>query len=297
MSTDTVSWIIQVLVPTSQQDNIAKVLEQYINAISIFPESASDFVLIRGYTVSLPDMNSLKSDLKNLCLAAGIYLPEISVDVLPEIDWLSVNRESFSPIKVGAIWIRDSYHNDIAPFGTITIVVDAATAFGTGHHPTTKGCLIALNYFSKRQAVLPSGPILDMGCGTGILGMAAAKCLRRKVIASDIDDVAVAKCRYNFRLNNLQTTNKLINGPGYSLSAIKNAGPYALIFANILARPLVNMARDCARHMRPGGYAVLSGLLIKQERQVIAAHRQQGLILFKRYQLDGWSTLVLRRHI
>tara|TARA_B110000196_G_scaffold100212_1_gene87037 strand:+ start:660 stop:1553 length:894 start_codon:yes stop_codon:yes gene_type:complete len=297
MSTGSASWVIQVLVPTSEQDNIANILERHINAISIFPDSAADFTLIRGYTLTLPDLNYLKSELKNICLSIGINLPEISVDVLPAIDWLAVNRKSFAPIKVGRIWIRDSYHNDPPPFGSITIVVDAATAFGTGHHPTTKGCLIALDYFYRRRGILPSGPVLDMGCGTGILGMAAAKCLRRKVIASDIDAVAVAKSRYNFRLNNIQTTNKFINGPGYTLSAIKNSGPYALIFANILARPLVNMAPNCARNIRPGGYAILSGLLIKQERQVIAAHRQQGLIVFKRFQLDGWSTLVLRRQI
>jgi len=296
MSTDSLSWVIKILVPINQQDVITKVLEQYISAISIFSNPEGDFVLIRGYTLSLKEIKLLKNDMRSSCLAAGINLPEISIKVLPKIDWISVNRESFVPIRVGVIWIRDSYHNDIAPFGTTTIVVDASTAFGTGHHPTTKGCLTALNYFFKRKDILPSGPILDMGCGTGILGMAAAKSLRRKVIASDIDIEAVTKSRYNFRLNNLHTTN-LINGPGYSLRAIKNAGPYALIFANILARPLVNMARDCALHMLPGGYAILSGLLIKQERQVIAAHRQQGLILFKRYQLDGWSTLVLRRHI
>jgi ribosomal protein L11 methyltransferase len=136
-----------------------------------------------------------------------------------------------------------------------------------------------------------------MGCGTGILGMAAALRLRRPVVATDIDPVAVAMARYNVEMNRLGAVHRPIVSRGYADHAIRRAGPYALILANILARPIARMAPDCARHLKPGGYAVLSGLLTTQERPVIAAHRQQGLILTARHRIDEWSTLVVRRPI
>jgi ribosomal protein L11 methyltransferase len=291
------SWKVEVIVPAAAGDVIADVVAAHTSAISMFPAPSGDAMRIRGYVETAPDEAVLKADLEAAAQAAGIAMPALDVVWLPSIDWAAVNRESFAPLRVGGVWIRDSYHAEPAPVGTVTLVVDAATAFGTGHHPTTQGCLIALDHFAGRPGLLPPGPVLDMGCGTGILGMAAARRLRRRVMATDIDPVAVAMANYNVRLNRLGSVHKPICSRGYAAHAIRRSGPYALILANILARPIARMAPDCARHLRRGGYAVLSGLLTTQERPVIAAHRQQGLILAARHRIEDWSTLVVRRPI
>jgi ribosomal protein L11 methyltransferase len=289
------SWKVEVVVPAAASDTIADVLQGHAGAISVFPAPSGDAVRISGYAAAAPDEPALRADLAAAARAAGIAAPAVDVVWLPAIDWAAVNRESFAPLRVGGVWIRDSYHAAPAPVGTVTIVVDAATAFGTGHHATTQGCLMALDRFAGRPRLLLPGPVLDLGCGTGILALAAAKRLRRPVVATDIDPVAVAMARYNVKNNRLTSFIRPIRSRGYASHVIRRAGPYALILANILARPLVQMAPACARHLRRGGYAVLSGLLTSQERPVLAAHRRQGLILAARYRIDGWSTLVVRR--
>ncbi len=296
-STAAPSWKIEVVVPAAVGDAIAAILEAHIPAVSLFPAPNGAALRISGYAASEPDEAALRSEIEAAARVAGIASPAVDIVWLPATDWAALNRESFAPLRVGGVWIRDSYHDEPAPVGAATIVVDAATAFGTGHHATTQGCLLALDRFAVRPRLLPAGPVLDLGCGTAILAMAAAKRLRRQVIATDIDPAAVAMARYNINRNGLRFLVRPIRSRGYAAHAIRRAGPYALILANILSRPLVRMAPDCARHLVPGGYAVLSGLLIDQERPVLAAHRQQGLILDARYRLDGWSTLVVRRPI
>lgn len=291
------SWKVEVVVPAAVGDAIAEVLEGHTTAISLFPDQSGGAVRISGYAANAPDEAALRADVAAAARTAGIAAPAVDVVWLPVIDWAAVNRESFTPLRVGGVWIRDSYHDEPAPVGTVTIVVDAATAFGTGHHATTQGCLTALDRFAGRPRLLPAGPVLDLGCGTGILGMAAAKRLHRRVVATDIDPVAVAMARYNVKANRLGSLVQPIRSSGYAAHKIRQEGPYALILANILARPLVRMAPECARQLRRGGYAVLSGLLTAHERPLIAAHRQQGLVLAARYRIDGWSTLVVRRPI
>lgn len=289
------SWKVEVVVPAAAGEAITAALEAHISAVSLFPAPGGGAVRISGYAANEPDEGALRADVETAAHAAGIDTPALDIVWLPAIDWAAVNRERFAPLRVGGVWIRDSYHDEPAPVGTTTIVVDAATAFGTGQHATTQGCLMALDRFVARPRLLPPGPVLDLGCGTAILAMAAAKRLRRPVVATDIDPAAVAMARYNIDRNGLRALVRPIRSRGYADHAIRRGGPYALILANILARPLVRMAPDCARHLSPGGYAVLSGLLTDQERPVIAAHRQQGLILTARIRLDGWSTLVVRR--
>jgi ribosomal protein L11 methyltransferase len=289
------SWKVEVVVPAAASDAISAVLESYIPAVSLFPAPNGGAVRISGYAASEPDEMSLRSDIETAAQTAGVAAPVVDIVWLPAIDWAAVNRESFAPLRVGGVWVHDSYHDEPAPVGTVAVVVDAATAFGTGQHATTQGCLMALDRFAVRSRLLPPGPVLDLGCGTAILGMAAAKRLRRPVMAADIDPAAVAMARYNVKRNRLGSFVRPMRSRGYANHAIRRAGPYALILANILARPLVRMAPDCARHLLPGGYAVLSGLLTTQERPILAAHRQQGLVLAARYRIDGWSTLVVRR--
>jgi len=289
------SWKVEVVVPVGAGDAIGAVLQDHLPAVSLFPAADGSALRLSGYAAGAPDEAALRADLAAAARAAGIAVPVLDIVWLPALDWAAVNRESFAPLRVGGVWIHDSYHDDPAPAGTVALVVDAATAFGTGHHGTTQGCLMALDWLARRPRLLPPGPLLDLGCGTGILAMAAAKRLRRPVVAADIDPVAVAMTRFNAIRNGLGAWVRPLCSRGYARAAIAQAGPYALIFANILARPLVRMAPACARHLRPGGSAILSGLLTGQERQVLAAHRQQGLILTARYRRGEWSTLVVRR--
>lgn len=291
------TWKVEIVVPAAVGDTIAQVLEDYTGAVSLFPAPAGGAMLVSGYAASEPDEPALRAALDAASRDAGIAAPPVDIVWLPAMDWAAANRESFAPLCVGGVWIRDSYHEEPAPQGAIPLVVDAATAFGTGHHATTQGCLIAVDHFVRRPGLLPLGPVLDMGCGTGILGMAAAKRLRRRVMATDIDPVAVEMARFNVKRNGLGASIQAICSRGYNTHVIRQGGPYALILANILARPLIRMAPDCASHLQPGGYVILSGLLTTQERAVQAAHRQQGLTPVARYRIDDWSTLVMQRPI
>ena len=169
-------------------------------------------------------------------------------------------------------------------------MLDAATAFGTGEHPSTRGCLMALDDLSRgRRFRRP----IDVGTGTGVLAIAAAKLLHRRVLASDIDGSAVRVARHNLARNGVAHLVRVRRARGYRDRAIRKSR-YDLILSNILARPLALMARDLSRALKPGGRAVLSGLLRRQEPIVLAPHRGCGIVLERRLVIDGWSTLVLR---
>jgi ribosomal protein L11 methyltransferase len=169
----------------------------------------------------------------------------------------------------------------------IAVEIDAATAFGTGEHPSTRGCLIAFDRLVRKRRFRT---LRDVGTGSGILAIAAARTLRRKVVASDVDPVAVRVARHHVRRNGLA---KLVRVD--CVAGVGRGNGYDLVFANILARPLVLMARDLSRATAPGGMVLLSGLLRRQESGLLAAYRSHRLVLDFRVIIDGWSTLVLRR--
>ncbi len=209
---------------------------------------------------------------------------------MPERDWLAENRRDFPPLRIGRFFVHGSHWQGKVPAGSIAIEIDAATAFGTGEHPSTRGCLVALDTLARRRRFRRP---LDIGTGSGILAIAAAKRLRRRVLASDVDCAAVRVASHHVRRNRLVGRVRMVCAPGYRSRAVRRSD-YDLIFANILARPLALMARDLGRAIGPGGAAVLSGLLRRQEALVVAAHRAQGLAVERRIVIDGWSTLILR---
>ena len=225
--------------------------------------------------------------------AAGGRLTHIVEERLPERDWLAENRQAFPPLRIGRFLVHGSHWpgpgDPARPAGAIDIEIDAATAFGTGEHPSTRGCLLALDSLARRRRFARP---LDIGTGSGILAIAAAKRLRRPVVASDVDCGAVRVAAHHVRQNGLAGRVRVVCAPGYRSRALSRSR-YDLIFANILARPLALMARDLGRTIRPGGIAVLAGLLQRQEAQVLAAHRAQGLALERRLVIDGWSTLIM----
>jgi ribosomal protein L11 methyltransferase len=220
---------------------------------------------------------------------AGGRLLNIVEERLPERDWLAENRRDFPPQRIGRFFVHGSHWRGATPASSIPIEIDAATAFGTGEHPSTRGCLMALDGLARRRRFRRP---LDIGTGSGILAIAAAKRLHRAVLASDIDCAAVRVAAHHVRRNGLAGRVRVVCAPGYRSRAV-GGSDYDLVFANILARPLALMARDLARAIRPGGIAVLAGLLKRQEAFVVAAHRAQGLALQRRLVIQGWSTLIM----
>jgi ribosomal protein L11 methyltransferase len=273
---------------------VAAALDEVAGAVSAF-ETVEAAALWR--VEAYPRAPSLDAELEvRLALAAvaaGGRLVQIVEERLPERDWLAENRRAFPPLRIGRFFVHGSHWpgSDKArvPAGAIAIEIDAATAFGTGEHASTRGCLLALDGLARRRRFRRP---LDIGTGSGILAIAAAKRLRRRVLASDIDCAAVRVASHHVRRNGLAGRVRVVCAPGYRGRAVRRSD-YDLVFANILARPLALMARDLGRAIAPGGVAILAGLLRRQEALVVAAHRAQGLALERRIVVDGCSTLIL----
>ncbi len=234
-----------------------------------------------------PDLQNIK----NILQQGGCKYRSISLEKLPATDWLQKNRQSFVPISAGRFYIYPSHQKDI-PRGKTGIRMDATTAFGTGHHASTFGCLLALDKLAK---TLRPKRVLDMGCGTAILAIAARKIWKNSpVLAADIDAEAVRVARKNCKANQAQDITCL-QSRGFAGKDVRKNGPYNLILANILARPLCKMSSDMRQFLAPGGVVVLSGLLDGQARLVLVSYLRQGFRLMRRIRKDGWSTLVLQK--
>ncbi len=269
----------------------ADILGDLASAVSAF-EVAAEPALWRVDAYGRERLRDAALEVR-LALAAasgGGTIVEITEERLAERDWLAENRRAFPPFRVGRFLIHGSHMQAPVAAGAIIIEIDAATAFGTGEHPSTRGCLLALDDLARRRRFRR---VLDIGTGTGILAIAAAKRLHRDVQASDIDGAAVRSARHHARRNGIARHLHVGQAAGYRSRTLCGRR-YDLVFANILARPLAVMARDLAAVLMPGGRAVLSGLLRRQEAIVLAAHRMQGLALERRHLVEGWSTLVLR---
>ena len=206
--------------------------------------------------------------------------------------WLARTASAFPAQLVGRRFAVRGTHLAPGGFaGRIELALDAGIAFGSGEHGSTRGCLLALEAVAYRRP----RRVLDLGCGSAILAMAAASLLKRPVLAVDIEPWSVRVAGQNARLNGLGRLVDARLGNGWRAEAVRAARPFDLVFANILARPLMRMARSLASALAPGGTAILAGLLRGQARAVLAAHRRQGLVLERRIDVGEWTTLVLRR--
>ena len=231
-------------------------------------------------------------------LLSGLALAQLLTGEAPELQrrpteaggWLARTQSSFPEQRVGRFAIRGTHLPPAQAPGCITIVLDAGVAFGSGEHGSTRGCLRAFERVAYRQP----RRILDLGCGSGILAMAACKSLHRRVLATDIDGWSVRVANENAVANGLRGRMQCRVATGWQPAARAGA-PYDLVFANILARPLCAMAADLATHLAPGGTAILAGLLATQIRMVLAAHRRAGLVLEHVVREEAWATLILRK--
>jgi ribosomal protein L11 methyltransferase len=234
-------------------------------------------------------------------------------------DWVKASLEGLAPVRAGRFLVHGSHDRARVPVNRIGIEIEAALAFGTGHHGTTRGCLLALDGLLKRQQVhlspragrgrpskarSASGAreksrrglrILDIGTGSGVLAIAAARALRQRVLASDNDPLAVRVARDNARLNKAGALIDVIHAAGLGARRFRARGPYDIIFVNILLGPLKGLARPIALSLAPGGRVILSGLLATHAQAALSAYRAQGLRLERRIPLQEWMTLVMRR--
>ncbi|KFE35778.1 50S ribosomal protein L11 methyltransferase [Thioclava atlantica] len=250
-------------------------------------EDGSGRYEVSGYFLEAPDDVAL--DL----LAISHGAQPFAISELPETDWVAHVRRELAPVQAGRFFLYGSHDADKVPEGAVALRIDAAMAFGTGHHGTTAGCLAALDALAHEGHGFHN--VADIGCGTAVLAMAAAKLWPETVLASDIDPVAVQTAQANVELNDLAGRVICLEAAGFNHSRLLDAAPYDLIFANILKGPLVALAPDMARHCAESGFVILSGILNEQAEEVIAAYEAQGFVLHSRKELGEWTTLVMRR--
>ncbi len=216
-----------------------------------------------------------------------------AVSEVPDIDWVAKVRRELAPVVAGRFFVHGSHDADKVPAGAEPLLIEAAMAFGTGHHGTTLGCLRALDRMVARGEVRHR--VADIGAGTAVLAMAAARVWPGTVIASDIDPVAVEVAQANVDANGLTGRVLCVEAAGFDHPQLAAHAPYDLIFANILKGPLIALAPEMARAVAPGGQVILSGLLTEQAEEVTAVYARAGFNPAEREDIVDWSALVLTR--
>ena len=237
-----------------------------------------------------PDQVSIR-ELVRLA-AGGEVADDIRFDVVVAKDWVKATLEELVPVRAGRFIVHGAHDRSRVPPNKLGIEIEAALAFGTGHHGTTRGCLLLLDHVLKAYS---PRRVLDLGTGTGVLAIAAVKALRIVVLASDIDPLSVKVAGDNARLNGTGDLVQAIRATGLAAPQFAAAGPFDLVLANILANPLRQMATPLARHLAPSALVILSGLLPHQAESVVAAYRGRGLVLKRQIQIEGWSSLLLQK--
>jgi ribosomal protein L11 methyltransferase len=239
-----------------------------------------------------PDESALRALIASV---AGRAVSEaLSFEELAPTDWVRNSLEDLKPVEAGRFVVHGAHDRGRVGVNRIAIQIEAGLAFGTGHHGSTRGCLLALDRIVKRETRKPA-TVLDIGTGTGVLAIAAAKVLRCAVLAGDIDPRAVATARNNMRINRVAGRVEVAHAAGVGFHRILERSPFSLIFANILLDPLKALATPIAKLVAPNGWVVLSGLLNAQSAAAVASYRARGFALAQRIALGGWTTLVLVR--
>ncbi|WP_029587410.1 50S ribosomal protein L11 methyltransferase [Bradyrhizobium sp. URHD0069] len=236
-----------------------------------------------------PDQTSIRERVG--IAAGGDAAQDLTFDTVGARDWVKATLEELVPVRAGRFVVHGHHDRSRVSPNKLGIEIEAALAFGTGHHGTTRGCLLLLDHVLKARR---PKRVLDLGTGTGVLAIAAANALHSAVLASDIDPLSVRVARDNARLNGTGNRVQTIRATGFSAPEFGKHGPFDLVLANILANPLRQMATPMARHLAPSGLVILSGLLPHQAGAVIAAYRARGLVLLRHLRIEGWSSLLMR---
>ena len=251
-------------------------------------EDGSGLWEVGGYFTDSPDETAL------LLLSTALGAQPFVISELPETDWVAHVRRELAPVAAGRFFVYGSHDADKVPQECEPLLIEAAMAFGTGHHGTTLGCLRALDQLARGGFVGEN--VIDIGCGTAVLAMAAARIWPSGVLASDIDEVAVDVAHSNVAANGLTGRVTCYEAAGFAHPQIARAAPFDLVFANILKGPLVALAPDMAAHIKPDGYAILSGILNEQAKDVLEVYLRSGFNLVSQEKIVDWTTLVLARN-
>jgi ribosomal protein L11 methyltransferase len=275
----------------SQAEALAEALERLTpepTGVGAFEmEDGSGLWEIGAYFEEAPDAVAL--DL----LAAAHGARPFTVSELPEIDWVAKVRRELSPVEAGRFFVYGSHDADRVPEGCEPLLIEASMAFGTGHHGTTLGCLRALDRLAADG--FEGKSVLDLGCGTAVLAMAAARIWPAVILASDIDAVAVEVAEANLAANALTGRVTCVEAEGLDHPVLRDAAPFDLIFANILKGPLLALAPGITEALAPGGRVILSGLLNEQAAEVIAVYSELGNSLEHHEEIGDWSTLTMSK--
>ena len=250
-------------------------------------EDGSGLWEVGAYFSEKPD------DISLALLAAVFQAEEFKISELPQIDWVSKVQRSLKPVVAGRFFVYGSHDSDKVPPDCEPLLIEASMAFGTGHHGTTKGCLLALEQLIKVR--FKAKNVIDVGCGTAVLAMAAARVFSANVIASDIDSVAHSVAKMNILANGLDRNIQCFEASGFAHEQIKTKNPFDLIFANILLAPLLGLATDISKYSLSGGYVVLSGILSEQAELVVKKYTGVGFSLSNQIEIGEWVTIIFRK--
>ena len=250
-------------------------------------EDGSGLWEVGAYFSEKPD------DISLALLAAVFQAEEFKISELPQIDWVSKVQRSLKPVVAGRFFVYGSHDSDKVPPDCEPLLIEASMAFGTGHHGTTKGCLLALEQLVTDG--FKAKNVIDVGCGTAVLAMAAARIFSANVIASDIDSVAHSVAKMNILANGLDRNIQCFEASGFAHEQIKTKNPFDLIFANILLAPLLAIATDISKYSLSGGYVVLSGILSEQAEMVVNKYTGVGFSLSNQIEIGEWVTIIFRK--
>jgi len=254
--------------------------------------------LLEGYYNVEPDIKELKEAIKIMADIFNIAAPEFKLEPLEDKDWISESQKILKPIDAGRFYLYGNHDASTVPDNKISIMMEAGQAFGTGSHETTKGCLLAISDIFE---MIEPQTVLDLGCGSGVLAIAMAKQWNTKIIASDIDPIAIDTAKENISINGLSLNNPeddtagitIVTSDGFGSSIVEK--PYDLIVANILAEPLLQLAPDIVANLKESGFIILSGLLKIQQIKIIENYQKRGMELWKSFPINEWQTLVMRK--
>jgi len=275
-------WKASVALTKTQAGDTAAALELdgSAQAVLIVEEPFADGAVVEALYTDEPDAAYLSR-------ITGL---DITVAPLPDQDWIRLSQEGLPPVRAGRFFVYGAHDAGTVPHGVIPMKIEAGLAFGTGHHETTALCLAVLSDLANKRAFRN---VLDLGCGTGLLAIGAAKLWKRSVLASDIDPVAVEVTRDNARANGVGPLIRAVTADGLTNPILANGAPYDLLIANILAGPLTQLAPSIIKALAPGAMLVLSGLLRNQEALVTSFYRDLRFI--GRRRAGPWSALVLEK--
>jgi ribosomal protein L11 methyltransferase len=263
-------------------------LEPSPTGVGVFEvEDGKGFWEVGGYFLEVPN------DINLALLAAAFGAKPFVISEVPDQDWVAKVRRELPPVEAGRFFVYGSHDAKHLPAGRIGLLIEAAMAFGTGHHGTTLGCLRAFDRLLHQNYIFNN--VLDLGCGTAVLAMAAARASSINVIASDIDSIAVEVANANIVANDLINRVTCIQSIGFNADDLLNAAPFDLIFANILKGPLIDLAPEIASNLKTGGIVVLSGILIEQAAEILGIYEAQGITLLEREDIGEWVALTLLR--